>query len=64
MGIPTSIIISLVISSLITIAALVFMIIAIVQQSSCESTESSQCATFNCPNETDPSKTGAPAIRP
>lgn len=64
MGISTSVIVSLVIASILAIAALGFMIFAIIQKSNCENTESAQCATFTCPDPNDPTAKGTPAVRP
>lgn len=59
----TSIIVSLVLVCLFAIGTAIFMVIAIVNKSSCEGTESGQCASFSCPNPTDPGGKGTPAIR-
>jgi hypothetical protein len=59
----TSIIVSLVLVSLFAIGKAIFMIIAIINKSNCEGTESGQCPTFSCPNPTDPGGKGTPATR-
>lgn len=64
MGIPTSIIIALVVSGVLAIAALIFMVLMIINKSGCEGTESAECPTFNCPDPNDPQKTAIPAVRP
>jgi len=64
MGIPTSIIIALVVSGALAIAALIFMILMIINKSGCEGTESPECPTFDCPDPNDAQKTGTPAVRP
>jgi len=60
----TSVIIALVIASLLAIAALIFMIIAITMKSSCENTENPICAKFVCWDPSNPTSQGTPAIRP
>lgn len=60
----TSIIVTLVLVSLFTIGTLIFMIIAIVSKSNCENSESPGCASFSCPDATDPTGQGKPATRP
>jgi len=57
----TSIIVTLVLACLFTLGTLIFMIIAIVDKSSCESTESSQCPKYMCPSADG--KEGYPATR-
>lgn len=59
----TSIIVTLVLVSLFTIGTLIFMIIAITSKSSCENSESPGCASFSCPDVTDPTGQGRPATR-
>lgn len=63
MGIPISVIIGLVVSTLLAIAALIFMIIMIVNKSSCESTENASCTVFTCPDPNSQGKVATPAIR-